>query len=79
MNVKAGIPIEMIPSVSEDELSMDDLDNVYAGLNRETMIEKAMEHSGLFRESQIDALVEAQIKSEELDSTYEEQSKGLGL
>lgn len=34
---------------------------------------------GTIRESQIDALVEAKIKSKELDSTYEEQSKGLGL
>ena len=61
MNVKAGMPISVMPAKNSDELSIDELDNVYAGPNRVAMESKALENSELYRESQIDALVEAQI------------------
>lgn len=66
MNVKAGMPVDVVALEENDELSLDKLDNVFAGPNRVAMESKALEHSELYRESQIDALVEAQIKAEEL-------------
>lgn len=81
MNVGAGMPVGMVqqPEVDNDELSLEDLDNVFAGPNRVAMEEKALEHPELYRESQIDALVEAQIKAEEMAAAQEEQTKGFGL
>ena len=81
MNVQAGMPDGMVSQteVDEDELSMDDLGNVFAGPNRTAMYEKALEHPELYRESQIDALVEAQIKAEEMMANKEQSTKGLGL
>ncbi len=91
MNVRAGMPytgndglatadaLGIVPNVDSDELSLDDLDNVYAGPNRVAMEEKALEHPELYRESQIDALVEAQIKAEELAAAQEEQKRTFGL
>ena len=81
MNVRAGMPVGMVPQpeVVNDELSLDDLDNVFAGPNRDAMEGKALEHPELYRDSQIDALVEAQIKAEELAAAQEEQTRGLGL
>ena len=81
MNVRAGMPVGMVsqPEVANDELSLDDLDNVFAGPNRVAMEGKALEHPELYRDSQIDALVEAQIKAEELAAAQEEQTRGLGL
>ena len=81
MNVRAGMPVGMVsqPEVDSDELSLEDLDNVFAGPNRVAMEEKALEHPELYRESQIDALVEAQIKAEEMAAAQEEQTKGFGL
>lgn len=81
MNVGAGMPVGMVqqPEVDSDELSLEDLDNVFAGPNRVAMEEKALEHPELYRESQIDALVEAQIKAEEMAAAQEEQTKGFGL
>lgn len=70
---------EVGPSVDPDELSIEDLGNVYAGPNRIAMDGKALEHPELFRESQIDKLVEAQIKAEEMAAAQEEQTRGLGL
>lgn len=68
MNVGAGMSVGIVPQpeVDSDELSLEDLDNVFAGPNRVAMEEKALEHPELYRESQIDALVEAQIKAEEM-------------
>ncbi|MBR6821250.1 MAG: hypothetical protein IKM55_03410 [Bacilli bacterium] len=81
MNVRAGMPVGMVPQpeVDSDELSLEDLDNVFAGPNRVAMEEKALEHPELYRESQIDALVEAQIKAEEMAAAQEEHTKGFGL
>lgn len=79
MDVKAGMPVGFVPYVSEDELSLDDLDNVYAGPNRIAMDEKALEHPELYREKSIDELVEAQIRAEELAQESETQKRGLGL
>lgn len=81
MNVRAGMPAGMVPQpeVANDKLSLDDLDNVFAGPNRVAMEGKALEHPELYRDSQIDALVEAQIKAEELVAAQEEQTRGLGL
>ena len=81
MNVRAGMPVGMVqqPEADSDELNLDDLDNVFAGPNRIVMEGKALEHPELYRESQIDALVEAQIKAEELAAAQEEQTKGFGL
>ena len=81
MNVTAGMPVGMVqqPEADSDELNLDDLDNVFAGPNRIAMEGKALEHPELYRESQIDALVEAQIKAEELAAAQEEQTKGFGL
>ena len=81
MNVGAGMPVGMVPQpeVDSDELSLEDLDNVFAGPYRVAMEEKALEHPELYRESQIDALVEAQIKAEEMSAAQEEQTKGFGL
>lgn len=81
MNVRAGMPVGMVPQpeVDNDELSMDDLDNVYAGPNRIAMDEKALEHPELYRESQMDALVEAQIKAEEMMAAQEQKTGGLRL
>ena len=75
------MPVGMVPQpeVANDELSLDDLDNVFAGPNRVAMEGKALEHPELYRDSQIDALVEAQIKAEELAAAQEEQTRGLGL
>ena len=78
MNVRAGMPVGAVP-VDNGELSLDDLENVYAGPNRIAMEGKALEHSELYRESQIDALVEAQIKAEELAAAQEEQKYTRGL
>lgn len=63
----------------EGELSLDDLGNVYAGPSRVAMEGKALEHPELYRESQIDALVEAQIKAEEMAATQDEQKRTMGL
>lgn len=81
MNVRAGMPVGMVaqPEVDSDELSMDDLANVFAGPNRIAMEGKALEHPELYRESQINALVEAHIKAEEMAAAQEEQTRGLGL
>ena len=81
MNVQAGIPFGAVPQNNEasDELSIDDLDNVYAGPNRIAMDEKALEHPELYREKSIDALVEAQIKAEEMMAEQEKPTRGLGL
>ena len=81
MNVQAGMPVGMVSQteIDEDELSMDDLGNVFAGPNRIAMNEKALEHPELYRESQIDALVEAQIKAEEMNEEQEQQTRGLGM
>ena len=81
MNVQAGMPVGMVSQteVDEDELSMDDLGNVFAGPNRTSMYEKALERPELYRESQIDALVEAQIKAEEMNEEQEQQTRGLGM
>ena len=81
MNVRAGMPVGMVeqPEVDSDELSIGDLDNVFAGPNRIAMEGKTLEHPELYRESQIDALVEAQIKAEEMAAEQEQQTRGLGL
>lgn len=81
MNVQAGMPVGMVSQteVDEDELSMDDLGNVFAGPNRTAMYEKALERPELYRESQIDALVEAQIKAEEMNEEQEQQTRGFGM
>ena len=79
MDVKAGMPVGFVPYVSEDELSMDDLDNVYAGPNRIAMDQKALEHPELYREKMINQLVEAQIKAEEMAQESEKQTRGFGL
>ena len=62
MEVKAGMPVGAVPVEDNDELSLDDLGNVYAGPNRVAMEGKALEHPELYRDSQIDALVEAYAK-----------------
>ena len=79
MNVRAGMPVSAVSAteVESGELDLSDLDNVYAGPNRVAMDGKALEHPELYRDSQIDALVEAQIKAEELAATQEEQSLGF--
>lgn len=79
MEVKAGMPVGAVPVEDNDELSLDDLGNVYAGPNRVAMEGKALEHPELFREKQIDALVEAQIKAEEMAAAQEEQKRTMGL
>lgn len=77
MNVRAGMPVDMVPIEESGELDLSDLDNVYAGPNRIAMDGKALEHPELYRDSQIDALVEAQIKAEELSAAQEEPSFGF--
>jgi hypothetical protein len=79
MEVKAGMPVGAVPVEDNDELSLDDLGNVYAGPNRVAMEGKALEHPELYREKQIDALVEAQIKAEEMAAAQEEQKRTMGL
>ena len=79
MEVKAGMPVGSVPVEDNDELSLDDLGNVYAGPNRVAMEGKALEHPELYREKQIDALVEAQIKAEEMAAAQEEQRRTMGL
>ncbi len=79
MEVKAGMPVGAVPVEDNDELSLDDLGNVYAGPNRVAMEGKALEHPELYREKQIDALVEAQIKAEEMAAAQEEQRRTMGL
>jgi hypothetical protein len=59
MNVRAGMPVGMVPAEENGELDLSDLDNVYAGPSRVAMDGKALEHPELYRDSQIDALVEA--------------------
>ena len=65
--------------LEDGELSLEDLGNVYSGPNRVAMEGKALEHPELYRESQIDALVEAQIKAEEMAAAQEEQKRTMGL
>ena len=79
MNVRAGMPVGAVSAteVESGELDLSDLDNVYAGPNRVAMDGKALEHPELYRDSQIDALVEAQIKAEELAASQEETSFGF--
>lgn len=77
MDVRAGMPVGMVPAEESGELDLSDLDNVYAGPSRVAMEGKALEHPELYRDSQIDALVEAQIKAEELAASQEEQSFGF--
>ena len=79
MEVKAGMPVSAVPVEDNDELSLDDLNNVYAGPNRVAMEGKALEHPELYRDSQIDALVEAQIRAEEMAAAQEEQQRTMGL
>ena len=80
MKVRAGMPVGVVPPVEDSgDLSIDALDNVFAGPNRAAMEGKALEHPELYRDKQIDALVEAQIKAEEMAAAQEEQTRGLGL
>lgn len=65
--------------LEQDELDLNELENVYAGPNRVAMEEKALEHPELYRDSQMDALVEAQIKVEEMAAAQEEQQRTMGL
>lgn len=79
MGVRGGMPIGAVPVEDDGELSLDDLSNVYSGPNRVAMEEKALEHPELYRDKQIDALVEAQIKAEEMAAAQEEQKRTMGL
>ena len=76
MNVRAGMPVGAIPvsELESGELDLSELDNVHAGPSRVAMEGKALEHPELYRDSQIDALVEAQIKAEEMAANQAEQS-----
>ena len=81
MSVRAGMPVGFapVPDVESGELDLSDLDNVYAGPSRVAMEGKALEHPDLYRDSQIDALVEAQIKAEEMAATQVEQERTIRL
>ena len=42
--------------MEEKEFSLDELDNVFGGISRETGIEKAQEHPELYRQKMIEEL-----------------------
>lgn len=71
MKVTAGRPVN--PTPPSDELSVEELDNLLAGAPKKVAYEQALEHPELFRESSLDALVEEQIKKEELEAQANNQ------
>lgn len=69
-DVKAGMPLDNDASTGPygqvDELSLDQLDNIYGAIPREMINDKVMANPELYREKAINALVEEAIKAEEL-------------
>lgn len=75
--ITAGYPVNS-GVVVEDELDLDALDNVKAGMaNRELATQEAMKHPDLYREKAVDQLVEDMIRAEEQAAAMENVSQGM--
>ena len=76
--IRAGYPVNPVVAVEDDELDLDALDNIKAGMaNRELAAKSILEHPESYREKTVDQAVAEIIAMEEQNASMENVSQGM--